>query len=142
MKVKEYNLVKNIKKTADANNLVFINDAVDALMDLSLLKDTGLPSDELEVIATAMANHHVFYEEFDIWYPTLDDYTWYEVRAQFAPHRVFSAKTCKRLYTISEAVRVKITRMHRDSIYDQLAKDVRIYEARNYHNAPMEDIEI
>ena len=142
MKIKEYTLVKNIKKTAEKNDLEFIKHEVDALMDLSLLGDLGLPADELEVISTAMADHHLFYEEFDIWYPTLDDYTWYEVRAKFAPHRVFSAKTNKRLYTISEVTRIKVTRMHRDSIYDQLAKDVQIFEAQNYHSAPMEDIEI
>ena len=142
MKVKEYNLVKNIKKTAEKNGLEFIEYETDALVDLSLLGDLNLPADELAVIRTAIVGHHIFYEEFDIWYPVLDEYTWYEVRAQFARHRVFSAKTAKRLYTISEVIRIKVTRMHRDSIYDKQAKDVQIFEARNYHDAPMEDIEI
>ena len=89
-----------------------------------------------------MLEHHLFYEDFDIWYPQLDPYTWYEVRAAFAHRKIFSKKTGKRLYTISEIVRVRVTRMHRESIYDKNATSVDVFENRNYHTAPVNDEEI
>ena len=139
--IKEYKLFKTIKKTTRENNLFPVQYGTDILVDVSILADVPLNPDHRDAIIQNIQKYHIFHDRMTVFIVRYDRFTDYEVRATFANHNVFDAKTGKRLYVISQMTNVKVTQIAYKDIWES-EKTITEYIQKTYFQEPITDIEI
>lgn len=145
--VKEYDLQKTARKTADANNLIFMNgnNVSDnkLLFDFSFLDTLDIPESEKEAIKKEATNHCSAANRTAFVFYNADDWTTCNVVVDFNYHRVYNSKTWKMLYAIMEVKHVKYYHAERINTYDRYyTENVREFEEDSHTVSPMNDVEL
>lgn len=111
--MKQYNLTKQMKKSAGLNNLKEHTREPKVLLDLSLVDDVQIdyPVDDSfwNAVVENIATDSFPYENSVITMFRPNKFDWAEVRAVYNRHYVFSKKTGNLMYRILEIVAVKVT---------------------------------
>lgn len=139
--IREYRLFKTAKKTAKENNLVSVQYGTNILADVSILADIPIDPDHRDTIIQNIQKYHIFHDRMAVFIVLYDKFTDYEIRATFANHNVYDAKTGKKLYTIAQITNVKVTQI----AYRNIWKDDRTiteYIQKTQYQEPALDIEI
>lgn len=141
MTIKEYKLSKTANKTAKENNLIPASYGTNILLDISILANAIEP-EYLGFVTECIRKQHIFHDTNTIFILRYDKFTAFEIRAAFVNHSVYNKETYKRRYLIAEMVAVKVTKMHRSSVYQASYDNITETIKKTDHSAPLNDIEI
>lgn len=139
--IKEYKLFKTVKKTAKENNLFPVQYGTNILTDVSILTDIPIDPDYRDIIIQNIQKYHIFHDRMAVFIVLYDKFTNFEIRATFANHNVYDAKTGKKLYTITQITNVKITEIKYKNIWKD-DREITEYIQKTFYHEPVNDIEI
>lgn len=139
--IKEYKLYKTVKKTAKENNLFPVQYGTNILADVSILADIPIDPNHRDAIIQNIQKYHIFHDRMAVFIVLYDKFTDYEIRAAFANHSVYDAKTGKKLYTITQITNVKVTQITYRNIWKDDRTITEYIQKTRYHEH-VNDIEI
>jgi hypothetical protein len=141
MAIKEYNVTKNVQKTATENKLIVSDRDQKVLFDFSLLDQFNITDQEKELIkADAMKCISPAFKE-QIYFFVINPFSGCNGIAYYCMHQVYNKKSWKRLYVIMQLTAIKHYHGDRQSIYDQCYKTTETTVKSDYFE-PLTDYEI
>ena len=147
MQIKQYELRKTAKKTAEVNELLLVegNAMSDKkmLFDFSFLDTLDILEDEKEAIKKEAIKNCCSVNRIAFVFYNADKWTMFHAVVDFNCHRVYNSKTWNLSYVILEVKHVISTHAERKSAYDKYyTENIKELDEDSRTEAPVNDLEV